>query len=97
DFVGKEISNGQGVIGAVALSRQPLAVADVADSGDLAAGAPDVRPAGLHAVLCVRITSQQTFWGTLAVFSPDKRDWSADDTRVLSTLANQAVVALNNA
>ena len=96
-FVGKEISNGQGVIGAVALSRQPLAVADVADFPDLAAGPPDLRAAGLHGVLCVPIMSQQTFWGTLAVFSPEKREWSADDTRVLSTLANQAVVALNNA
>ncbi|HEY8811317.1 MAG TPA: GAF domain-containing protein, partial [Candidatus Dormibacteraeota bacterium] len=96
-FVGKEISNGQGVIGAVALSRQPLAVTDVADSFDLAAGPPDLNAAGLRAALCVPITSQRTFWGTLAVFSPEKREWSNDDTRVLSTLANQAVVALSNA
>jgi HD-GYP domain-containing protein (c-di-GMP phosphodiesterase class II) len=97
DFVGKEISNGQGMIGAVALSRQALAVPDVADSFDMAAGPPDLQAAGLRAALCVPITSQQTFWGTLAVFSPEKREWSDDDTRVLSTLANQAVVALNNA
>ena len=96
-FVGKEISNGQGVIGAVALSRQPLAVTDVADSFDMAAGPPDLNAAGLRAALCVPITSQRAFWGTLAVFCPEKREWSADDTRVLSTLANQAVVALNNA
>jgi GAF domain-containing protein len=97
DFVGREISNGQGIIGAVALSRQPLAVPDVAGSFDMAAGPPDLHAAGLRAALCVPITSQQAFWGTLAVFSPEKREWSTDDTRVLSTLANQAVVALNNA
>ena len=96
EVVGMEISNGQGVIGAVSLSRQPLAVPDVIDSFDLA-GPPDLASAGLHAALCVPIFSQQTFWGTLAVFSPEKREWSDDDTRVLSTLANQAVVALNNA
>ncbi|HSP18184.1 MAG TPA: GAF domain-containing protein, partial [Myxococcaceae bacterium] len=96
-FVGREISNGQGVIGAVALSRQPLALSDVAEAADLASGPPDLKAAGLRAALCVPITSQQAFWGTLAVFSPEKRAWSHDDTRVLSTLANQAVVALNNA
>ena len=94
--VGMEISNGQGVVGAVALSRQPLAVPDVVDSFDLAAP-PDLAAARLHAALCVPIFSQQEFWGTLAVFSPETKDWSADDARVLSTLANQAVVALNNA
>jgi GAF domain-containing protein len=93
---GLEISNGQGVVGAVALSRQPLAVTDVIESFDLAAP-PDLAAAGVHAALCVPINAQQVFWGTLAVFSPDKREWSADDTRVLATLANQAVVALNNA
>jgi GAF domain-containing protein len=96
-FVGREINNGQGMIGAVALSRQPLAVSDVAGSPDLAAGPPDLAALGLRGALCVPIMSQQTFWGTLAVFSPERREWSADDTRVLSTLANQAVVALNNA
>jgi GAF domain-containing protein len=93
---GLVISNGQGVVGAVALSHQPLAVTDVIDSFDLAAP-PDLAAAGVHAALCVPINSQQAFWGTLAVFSPEKREWSEDDTRVLTTLANQAVVALNNA
>lgn len=96
DVTGLVISNGQGVVGAVALSRQPLAVTDVVDSFDLAAP-PDLAAAGVHAALCVPIHAQQSFWGTLAVFSPEKREWSDDDTRVLTTLANQAVVALNNA
>ena len=95
-IVGTEISNGQGVVGAVALSRQPLAVSDVIDSFDLA-NPPDLAAARLHAALCVPIFSQQEFWGTLAVFCPDKKEWSGDDARVLSTLANQAVVALENA
>ncbi len=95
-LVGTEISNGQGVIGAVALSRQPLAIPDVADSFDMASP-PDLAGAGLHGALCVPIQSQDSLWGTLSVFSPQKHEWSQDDTRVLSTLANQVVVALNNA
>ena len=93
---GMEIHNGQGIVGAVALSRQPVAVTDVAASFDMAAP-PDLAAEGIHAALCVPISAQQEFWGTLAVFTPEKREWSADDTRVLATLANQAVVALNNA
>jgi len=93
---GMEISNGQGVVGAVALSRQALAVKDVIDSFDLAAP-PDLAGAGLHAALCVPVFHQQELWGTLAVFSRERKDWTEDDSRVLSTLGNQAVVALKNA
>src|SRR5256886_6607080 len=36
-------------------------------------------------------------WGTLSVFDGKKREWRADDQRVLSTLGNQGVVAVRNA
>ncbi len=96
NILGTDISNGQGVIGAVALSRQPLAVADVIESFDLAAP-PDLAGAGLHGALCVPIIHQGSLWGTLSVFATVRRDWSDGDERVLSTLGNQAVVALRNA
>lgn len=91
-----QISNGQGVVGAVMLSRSPVAVADVAESSDLAAP-PDLLNAGLHAALGVPIVHQGAMWGVLAVFSPERKEWSDDDKRVLTTLGNQAVVALQNA
>ena len=91
-----QISNGQGVVGAVMLSRGPVAVADVADSFDLAAP-PDLAAAGLHGALGVPIVHQGTMWGVLAVFTPERKEWSEDDRRVLTTLGNQAVVALQNA
>ncbi|MDQ6692616.1 MAG: GAF domain-containing protein, partial [Candidatus Dormibacteraeota bacterium] len=94
--VGMEINNGQGVVGAVALSRQPLAVPDVIESFDLAAP-PDLAGAGLHGALCVPIIHQGALWGTLSVFSTLRREWSDGDERVLSTLGNHAVVALRNA
>jgi HD-GYP domain-containing protein (c-di-GMP phosphodiesterase class II) len=95
-IIGLEISNGQGLIGAVALSRQLVAVPDISDSFDLASP-PDLGSLGIHAALCAPVVHQDALWGTLSVFSKEKREWSEDDKRVLSTLGNQAVVALKNA
>src|SRR3982075_415820 len=36
-------------------------------------------------------------WGTLSVFDVKKREWTANDQRVLATLGNQGVVAVRNA
>jgi len=36
-------------------------------------------------------------WGTISVFDKKKREWTADDQRVLATLGNQGVVAVRNA
>jgi len=36
-------------------------------------------------------------WGTLSVFDVKRREWTADDQRVLATLGNQGVVAVRNA
>src|SRR5258708_32227876 len=36
-------------------------------------------------------------WGTISVFDSKKREWTADDQRVLATLGNQGVVAVRNA
>jgi len=36
-------------------------------------------------------------WGTISVFDAKKREWTADDQRVLATLGNQGVVAVRNA
>ncbi|TMD08883.1 MAG: GAF domain-containing protein [Chloroflexi bacterium] len=96
EVVGLEIANGQGMVGAVMLSRQPLAVPDVHDSFDLA-NPPDLAAAMVRGGLCVPIIHQQALWGTLAVFTADRKQWAEADLRVIATLANQAVVALQNA
>src|SRR5258708_20751036 len=36
-------------------------------------------------------------WGTISVFDSKKREWTADDQRVLATLGNQGVGAVRNA
>jgi GAF domain-containing protein len=39
----------------------------------------------------------EQLWGTLSIFDVKKREWTADDQRVLATLGNQGVVAVRNA
>ena len=93
---GMEIANGQGIVGAVMVSGQPLHTPDVIDSFDLASP-PELALEGVHGAVCVPIIHQERLWGTLAVLGPEKKDWSDDEARVLAILGNQAVAALQNA
>jgi GAF domain-containing protein len=88
--------NGQGVVGAVMLSGRPTAVPDVSASFDLQAP-PDLVTFGLQSAICVPMLEDEHLWGTLSVFATKKRDWTANDQRVLATLGNQGVVAIRNA
>jgi HD-GYP domain-containing protein (c-di-GMP phosphodiesterase class II) len=88
--------NGQGVVGAVMLSGRSTAVPDVSASFDLQAP-PDLVTYGLQSAICVPMLEDEHLWGTLSVFAPKKRDWTANDQRVLATLGNQGVVAIRNA
>ena len=91
-----EFQNGQGVVGAVMLSRRPTAVPDVTASFDLQAP-PDLAAYGLQSALCVPMLEDEHLWGTLSVFGVKKHEWTANDQRVLATLGNQGVVAIRNA
>jgi HD-GYP domain-containing protein (c-di-GMP phosphodiesterase class II) len=88
--------NGQGVVGAVMLSRRSTPVPDVSASFDLQAP-PDLVTYGLQSAICVPMLEDENLWGTLSVFATKKRDWTANDQRVLATLGNQGVVAIRNA
>jgi HD-GYP domain-containing protein (c-di-GMP phosphodiesterase class II) len=88
--------NGQGVVGAVMLSGRSTAVPDVSASFDLQTP-PDLVTYGLQAAICVPMLEDENLWGTLSVFATKKRDWTANDQRVLATLGNQGVVAIRNA
>ena len=93
---GMEFENGQGIVGAVMLSLRATAVADVHASFDLGSP-PDLAGYGLQAAICTPMLEAGHLWGTLSVFDTKKREWTADDHRVLSTLGNQGVVAVRNA
>jgi GAF domain-containing protein len=93
---GLEFQNGQGVVGAVMLSLRALAVSDIDASPDLASP-PDMRAYGFQAAICTPMLEDGHLWGTISVFDTNKREWTLDDQRVLSTLGNQGVVAVRNA
>jgi len=90
------VQNGQGLIGAVMLSLQPVAVPDLSQSPELQSP-PDLVKFGLHAAICMPMLEDGRLWGTLSVFDVKKREWTTDDQRVLATLGNQGVVAVRNA
>jgi HD-GYP domain-containing protein (c-di-GMP phosphodiesterase class II) len=91
-----EFHNGQGIVGAVMLSGRPTAVPDISASVDLGSP-PDLVAYGLHAAICMPMLEDEHLWGTLSVFDVKKREWTANDQRVLATLGNQGVVAVRNA
>lgn len=94
-LIGVEFKNGQGLIGAVILSGRAVGVGDLSASWDLAE--PALPASHLRGALCVPMRHGEQFWGTLAVFDSKPRVWTEDDLRVLSTLGNEAVVAVKNA
>ena len=93
---GMELQNGQGIVGAVMLSLRATAISDVDASPDLRQP-PDLHAYGLVAAICTPMLEEGQLWGTLSVFDGKRRDWTADDQRVLATLGNQGVVAIRNA
>jgi GAF domain-containing protein len=93
---GATFQNGQGIVGATMLSQRATAVADMSATPDLASH-PDLVAFGVKAAVCAPMIEEGKLWGTLSVFDDKRRDWTADDQRVLATLGNQAVVAIRNA
>jgi len=94
DPSGTVFQNGQGVVGATMLSGRATVVSDLAYQAELASP-PDLT--GLESAICMAMLEDGQLWGTLSVFDAKKREWTADDQRVLATLANQGVVAVRNA
>src|SRR5439155_4547079 len=93
---GTEFQNGQGIVGATMLSGQATAVEDLSSDSDLVAPF-DGEASTMQAAICTPMPEGGQLWGTLTVFDSKKREWTADDKRVLATLGNQGVVAVRNA
>ncbi|HEX2680326.1 MAG TPA: HD domain-containing phosphohydrolase, partial [Candidatus Dormibacteraeota bacterium] len=96
DVFGMVFQNGQGLIGATMLSQRATAVADLSANPDLAPG-QNLGASWLQAAICTPMLEEGRLWGTLTVFDAKRREWTADDQRVLATLGNQGVVAVRNA
>ena len=96
DLDGMEFQNGQGIVGATMLSLRATAVPDIDLSFDVQSP-PDLHAHKIQAAICAPMLEEGRLWGTLSVFDHKKREWTADDQRVLATLGNQGVVAVRNA
>jgi HD-GYP domain-containing protein (c-di-GMP phosphodiesterase class II) len=96
DLEGTQFQNGQGIVGATMLSTRTTAVQDLAAQPELASP-PDLAGSGIKAAICTPMLEDGRLWGTLSVFDDKKREWTADDQRVLATIGNQGVVAVRNA
>src|SRR2546423_15374048 len=92
---GAEIQNGQGVVGGVMRSGQPVVITDLSSSWEVQD--PNLTNNQIRGALSVPMFEDKRLWGTLSVFDTNAHGWTEDDVRVLTTLANESVVAVKNA
>jgi two-component system, sensor histidine kinase PdtaS len=87
---------GEGLVGLVAQSGQPLAVLDVRDDaryrhGDVA------RQEGLCSLLCVPLVVRERVIGVLNCYTAQPHRFTDEEIALFSTLANQTALAIENA
>jgi two-component sensor histidine kinase len=86
---------GEGIVGLVAQTGRPLAVADVLDDPrfvhkDMA------REEGLRALLAVPLAVRDKIIGVFNLYKDHTHQFTADEISLLSTLANQTALAIEN-
>lgn len=87
---------GQGITGHVAATNMPLVINDVEAYGNSLY--PEFnRSHGLTSYMGVPVVSREQTIGVLSVMTTAYRAFSADEVRLLSGLADQAAIALENA
>ncbi len=104
EFCGKEVQEGNpAAIKAVMCalqdmaSEEPIQLADAQTAPELQGVRKAVAELGTTAVLAFPLTNDEDSVGVLALLHDKPRDWPHTDAVVLKTLADQMVIALNNA
>jgi diguanylate cyclase (GGDEF)-like protein len=104
EFCGKEVEEGNpAAIKAVMCalqdmaSKEPIKLADAQTAPELQGVRKAVAELGTTAVLAFPLSNDEDSVGVLALLHNKPRDWPHTDTVVLKTLADQMVIALNNA
>ncbi len=91
-----QVPIGQGMTGQVAATNMPLVIDDVEAYGNSLY--PEFnRSHGLTSYMGVPVVSREQIIGVLSVMTTAYRAFSADEVRLLSGLADQAAIALENA
>jgi diguanylate cyclase (GGDEF)-like protein len=95
EFQGTRQAPGEGIMGRVALTRQPLIVHDHPAWDGHAPTSTNLEP---HVILAVPLLAGQRFIGVIGVGDTDtKRTFTQDDVQIFSLFAQQATISIQNA
>jgi diguanylate cyclase (GGDEF)-like protein len=95
---GLRIRADQGIAGWVAQHRQAVRVPDVSRDPRHYAGIEGKAQLKTHGLLCVPVISKDTLLGVIEVINKmDGSEFSADEERLVQTLADHAAIAIENA
>jgi len=95
ELVGMTIPLGEGVSGKVAASGLPMRSDD--PGGDLEWARPGPSGSALHSVLSVPLMREREVVGVISIYHIDKRAFTEDHQRLISIVARQASLAIDNA
>ncbi len=96
-LVGRRSSSADGVAGAVAQSRSPLAVSDARETPRFAREDAFIENKMVSAVSAPMIVHGGTLYGVLTVYAARPRVWHEDEVQALIALAATASAALSSA
>jgi GAF domain-containing protein len=87
---------GEGIAGQVALEKRPIQVLDVRQDPRYVNKDIAVKE-GLASLLSVPVVARGTFIGILGCYTTEPHEFSQDEINVLTAVANQAAIAIENA
>jgi len=88
---------GEGVAGEVVKSQQPAIVIDALTDRRLMASPEMIREEGYSSMLCVPLKSRGRVLGAITIYSESRREFGDHDVRLVSSFADQAAIAMDNA
>jgi len=91
------LAKGQGIAGSVAASGEPAIIHDVRSDPRFFDGADEKSYFKTKSMLCVPVTTKERIIGVLQAINKREGLFDEDDREVLSALANQVAVAVENA
>jgi diguanylate cyclase (GGDEF)-like protein/PAS domain S-box-containing protein len=94
-FRGRTTVRPAGVTMTVIKTGKPVAVADTGNGNNIAN--PVIAEEGMRSFIALPMAGPARIIGAMMVFFRSRRTFSDEDTRLLSTIANQAAVAIENA
>jgi signal transduction histidine kinase/CheY-like chemotaxis protein len=96
-FAGVRIRPGEGLVGRVAMTGQPLIAGDYLEEFRDSPFLEMMQESGLRSAVAVPLKARDVVIGVLYVYSRVPHNFREEDRQLLSALADQAAIALENA